>query len=230
MRNGRDNDKDIYMIDEAMGVVLLKNVVNDPEIEVGIGTYYHDPFNDPRDFAKNNVLYHFPGCGLQLKIGKYCSIACGTKFLCSIAHHSKRSLAYYPFPIAPDYWDLSPEDLDWVDKGPTVVGNDVWFGYDCVIMPGVHIGDGAAIGTRAVVTKDVPPYTVVAGNPARPIKKRFDDKTIAALTELKWWDLPEEELRALLPDLVYGRLEKVLERKQISDSVREILSKYFPDK
>ena len=85
MRNGRDNDKDIYMIDEAMGVVLLKNVVNDPEIEVGIGTYYHDPFNDPRDFARNNVLYHFPGCGMQLKIGKYCSIACGTKFF-NITH------------------------------------------------------------------------------------------------------------------------------------------------
>ena len=186
--------------------------------------------NDPRDFAKNNILYHFPGCGDQVIIGKYCSIACGTKFLCSIAHHSKRSLAYYPFPLAGEHWDLTMEDLDWVDKGPTIVGNDVWFGYDCVIMPGVHIGDGAAIGTRAVVTKDVPPYTVVGGNPARPIKKRFDDKTIAALMELKWWDLPEDELRDLLPDLVYGRLEQVLARKQVSDAVREILSKYFSEK
>ena len=121
-------------------------------------------------------------------------------------------------------------DLDWVDKGPTIVGNDVWFGYDCVIMPGVHIGDGAAIGTRAVVTKDVPPYTVVAGNPAKPIKKRFDGKTIEALMELKWWDLPEDQLRDLLPDLVYGRLEQVLARKQVSDTVREILSRHFPQK
>ena len=226
----KDNDKRIYMMDNDCSVVYLKNVINDPEIEVGVGTYYHDPFKDPRDFAKNNILYHFPGIGKQLEIGKYCSIACGTKFLCTIAHHSKRSLAYYPFPIAGDHWDLTMADLDWVDKGPTIVGNDVWFGYDCVIMPGVHIGDGAAIGTRAVVTKDVPPYTVVAGNPAKPIKKRFDDKTIEALMELKWWDLPEDQLRDLLPDLVYGRLEQVLARKQVSDTVREILTKHFPQK
>ena len=208
----KDNDSRIYMMDNEPSVVYLKNVVNDPEIHVGVGTYYHDPVNDPRDFAKNNVLYHFPG------------------FLCSIAHHSKRSLAYYPFPLAAEHWDLTMEDLDWPDKGPTVVGNDVWFGYESVIMPGVHIGDGAAIGTRAVVTKDVPPYTVVAGNPARIIKKRFDDRTIEALMELKWWDLPDDELRILLPDLVYGRLEKVLERKQVSDQVREILSRHFPEK
>ena len=98
----KDNDKRIYMMDNDCSVVYLKNVINDPEIEVGVGTYYHDPFNDPRDFAKNNILYHFPGIGKQLEIGKYCSIACGTKFLCTIAHHSKRSLAYYPFPIAGD--------------------------------------------------------------------------------------------------------------------------------
>ena len=153
----KDNDSRIYMMDNDCSVVYLKNVINDPEIEVGIGTYYHDPFKDPRDFAKNNILYHFPGIGKQLEIGKYCSIACGTKFLCTIAHHSKRSLAYYPFPLAGEHWDLTMEDLDWPDKGPTVVGNDVWFGYESVIMPGVHIGDGAAIGTRAVVTKDVPP-------------------------------------------------------------------------
>ena len=227
----KDNDKRVYLVDNDPSIVYLKNVVNDPDIEVGVGTYYHDPFQDPRDFVKNNVLYHFPDCGDSIKIGKYCSIACGTKFLCPIAHHSKRTLAYYPFPLMHEHWDtLTMDDLDWVDKGPTVVGNDVWLGFESVIMPGVHIGDGAAVGTRSVVTKDVPPYTVVAGNPARVIKKRFDDQTIAALMELKWWDLPEEEINILLPDLVYGRLDKVLARKQISDAVRAVLSKYFPEK
>jgi virginiamycin A acetyltransferase len=227
-RNYKDQ---IYMFDGDNDSVYLSNVVTDPDIQVGEHTYYNDFIRDPRDFQKNNVLYHHPEVYHdKIVIGKYCSIACGTKFLCTIAHHSKRSLAYYPFPLAGEHWDLTMEDLDWVDKGPTIVGNDVWFGYDCVIMPGVHIGDGAAIGTRAVVTKDVPPYTVVAGNPARVIKKRFDDKTAGALMELKWWDLPEDELRDLLPDLVYGRLDKVLARKQISDTVREVLSKYFPEK
>ncbi len=225
----KDNDKRIYPMEGEPSIVYLKNVITDPTIEVGIGTYYNDFVNDPRDFEKNNVLYNIPGIGANLKIGKYCSIACGTKFLSSVCHHSKRSLAYYPFPLFDQHWDLSLDsDFDWVEKGPTVVGNDVWFGYDCLIMPGVHIGDGAAIGTRAVVTKDVPPYTVVAGNPARIIKKRFDDKTIAALLELKWWDLPEEEINVYLPDLVYGRLDQVLARKEISDTVRCILSKHFP--
>ena len=227
-RNYKDQ---IYMFEGDKDSVYLSNVVTDPDIQVGEHTYYNDFLKDPRDFQKNNVLYHHPEVYHdKIVIGKYCSIACGTKFLCTIAHHSKRSLAYYPFPIAGDHWNLTMADLDWVDKGPTIVGNDVWFGYDCVIMPGVHIGDGAAIGTRAVVTKDVPPYTVVAGNPAKPIKKRFDDKTIEALMELKWWDLPEDQLRDLLPDLVYGRLEQVLARKQVSDTVREILSKHFPQK
>lgn len=223
-----NNDKRTYLLDNDPSIVYLKNVIDDPDIEVGEGTYYHDCFNDPRDFVKNNILYHYPGAGDSIKIGKYCSIACGTKILCNIAHHSKRSLAYYPFPLIADHWELDFErDIHWEDKGPTVIGNDVWLGYECVIMPGVHIGDGAAVGTRAVVTKDVPPYTVVGGNPAKPIKQRFDDKTVAALMELKWWDLPEEELVGLVPDLVYGRLEQVLLRKKLSDTVRRVLEKYF---
>lgn len=220
-----NNDQRIYPMDNEPSVVYLKNVIDDPEIEVGAHTYYHDPFHDPRDFAKNNILYHFPGNGDKIKIGKYCSIACGTKIICSIAHHSKRSLAYYPFPIIPDHWELGPEDLHWEDKGETVIGNDVWLGYESVIMPGVHIGDGAAVGTRSVVTKDVPPYTVVAGSPARVIRKRFDDDTIEKLLALKWWDLPEEELKDLLPYLVHGNLEKVLEQKFVQDAAKDILER-----
>lgn len=223
-----DNDQRIYLNDGDPTVVYLKNVIDDPEIQVGEHTYYHDPFRDPRDFAKNNILYHYPGAGDQIIIGKYCSIACGAKLLCSIAHHSKRSLAYYPFPIIGEHWDLTMEDLHWERKGPTVIGNDVWLGYDCVIMPGVHIGDGAAVGTRSVVTRDVPPYTVVGGDPARPLYRRFDDATIEKLLALKWWDLPEEELRPLLPWLIRGDLESLLEQKFVSDTTRQILDRLRP--
>ena len=129
-RNYKDQ---IYMFEGDKDSVYLSNVVTDPDIQVGEHTYYNDFLKDPRDFQKNNVLYHHPEVYHdKIVIGKYCSIACGTKFLCTIAHHSKRSLAYYPFPLAGEHWDLTMEDLDWVDKGPTIVGNDVWFGYDCV--------------------------------------------------------------------------------------------------
>lgn len=217
------NNERVYLLDDSTDIVYLKNVIDDPDIEVGEHTYYHDPVRDPRDFAKNNILYHFPNAGDSIKIGKYCSIACGARIMCSIAHHSKRSLAYYPFPLILDHWELSKEDLHWEDKGPTVIGNDVWLGYESLIMPGVHIGDGAAVGSRSVVTKDVPPYTVVAGAPARVIRKRFDDATIEALLELKWWDLPEEELKDLLPYLVHGDLEHVLEQKMIQDTAKNII-------
>ena len=121
-------------------------------------------------------------------------------------------MANYPFPIANDHWDLPESFGSKVStlKGPTIVGNDVWFGYESVIMPGVHIGDGAIIGTRSVVTKDVPPYTVVGGDPARFIRKRFDDDTIAKLMALKWWDLPDAEIRDFLPELINGHIDACL--------------------
>ncbi|MDD2414306.1 MAG: CatB-related O-acetyltransferase, partial [Eubacteriaceae bacterium] len=107
-------------------------------------------------------------------------------------------------------------------KGPTIVGNDVWFGYECVIMPGVHIGDGAVIGTRSVVTRDVEPFTVVAGDPARPVRKRFDDATIDRLMALKWWDLPDEAIREFLPDLIDGKIDAVLEKKWLGDVAAKV--------
>lgn len=223
----KDNDKRVYLMDDSTDVVYLKNVIDDPEIQVGEHTYYHDFFKDPRDFLKNNILYHFPGFGDQIVIGKYCSIACGTKFLCPIANHSFTSLANYPFPIVPDHWELGEEDLAKVAqwKGPTTVGNDVWFGFESLIMPGVTIGDGAIIGSRSVVTKDVPPYTVVAGSPARVIRKRFDDTTIDQLLALKWWDLPDEQVKEIVPAIMAGDIDAVLERKWLSDAVREVVAR-----
>lgn len=224
----KDNDKRIYLNDDNTEVVYLKNVIDDPEIEVGEHTYYHDFFNDPRDFQKNNILYHYPQFHKdKIVIGKYCSIACGTTFLCPIANHNFDSLANYPFAIANEHWDLPAIYGTKVStfKGPTIVGNDVWFGYKSLIMPGVHIGDGAIIGTRSVVTKDVPPYTIVAGDPARPIRKRFDDKTIKKLLELKWWDMPDEEVRDFLPQLIDGNIDEVLEKYLLSQAARKIVKK-----
>jgi len=203
-------------------LVFLKNVIDDPEIEVGEYTYYHDYFRDPRDFLKNNILYHFPNAGDHVVIGKFCSIATGVKILCPLCHHAKSSLAYYPFPLFPELSGLHLEtDLDWAHRGEeTVIGNDVWLGFESVIMPGVHIGDGAAVGTRSVVTHDVEPYTVVVGSPAKAIRKRFDDATIDKLLDLKWWNLPEWELQLLLPDIVHSNIAAVLEKKKLIDATR----------
>lgn len=167
--------------------VYLKNVITKPNIEIGDYTIYNDFVHDPRDFEKNNVLYHYPVNGDRLIIGKFCSIACGAKFMFTSGNHSMKSLSNYTFPIFFDEWGLNANDIcdAWENKGDTVIGNDVWIGYEAVIMSGVKVGNGAIIGTRAVVTKDVPPYTVVGGVPAKQIRRRFDDKTIERLETLR---------------------------------------------
>ena len=154
--------------------MYLKSVVTRPTIEVGDFTIYNDFVNDPRDFEKNNVLYHYPINNDRLIIGKSCSIACGAKFIFNCANHTLKSLSTYTFPLFSEEWDLPKSEVAsaWDNKGDIVIGNDVWIGYDAVIMAGVTIGDGAIIGTRAVVTKDVEPYSIVGGVPAKEIRKR----------------------------------------------------------
>lgn len=188
-------------------IVYLQDVVNGPNIEVGAYTIYNDFNHDPRDFEKNNVLYHYPVNGDRLKIGKFCSVACGAKFLFTSGNHSLRSLSTYTFPIFYEQWGLDPKNIRdaWDNKGDIVIGNDVWIGYEAVILSGVTVGDGAVIGTRAVVTKDVPPYTIVGGVPARPIRRRFDPQTIARLEELRWWDWEEERIARNLSAIQSGR-------------------------
>ena len=188
--------------------VYLKDVIIGPNIEIGDYTIYNDFVQDPCGFEKNNVLYHYPINGDKLVIGKFCSIACGAKFLFTSGNHALQSLSTYTFPIFFEEWGLDPKDIcrAWDNKGDIVIGSDVWIGYEAVILSGVTIGDGAIIGTRAVVTKDVPPYTIVGGVPARPIRKRFDEKTIAALEALRWWDWDEEKLRRSLPAIQAGEL------------------------
>lgn len=196
----------IYPRSHDRTIVYLRSVVDSPNIDVGEYTIYNDWVNDPRDFQKNNVLYHYPVNGDRLTIGKYCSIACGAKFMFTSGNHSFRSMSNYTFPVFFEEWGLDGRDIRnaWDNKGNITVGNDVWIGYEAVIMQGVTIGDGAVIGTRAVVTHDVPPYAIVGGTPARIIRYRCDEQTIERLLAERWWDWPEEKIKEHLRD---GRLE-----------------------
>lgn len=199
----------IYPRTSDKQTVYLKNVVNNPNIEVGDYTMYNDFVQDPIDFEKNNVLYHYPVNQDKLKIGKFCSIACGTKFLFTSANHTLKSLSTYPFPIFFEEWGLDGKDIcdAWDNKGDIVIGNDVWIGFEAVILSGVTIGDGAVIGSRAVVTKDVEPYTIVGGVPAKPIRKRFDEQTIEKLEKIGWWDWSEEQIRQNLEAIQSGNVD-----------------------
>lgn len=190
------NSKKIYPRTKDNYTIYLKNVITNPNIEIGDYTMYHDFLNDPTKFEQNNVLYHYPINHDKLIIGKFCSIACGTKFLFNSANHAMTSLSTYPFPLFFEEWGLEKNDIteSWDNKGNIIIGNDVWIGFEAVILAGVTIGDGAIIGTRAVVTKDVPPYTIVGGVPAKPIRKRFDNATISKLLKIKWWDWTEEKI------------------------------------
>lgn len=187
----------IYPRTSDKQTVYLKNVVNNANIEIGDYTMYNDFVQDPIDFQKNNVLYHYPVNQDKLKIGKFCSIACGAKFLFTSGNHTMKSLSTYPFPIFFEEWGLDGKDIcdAWDNKGDIVIGNDVWIGYEAVILSGVTIGDGAVIGSRAVVTKDVEPYTIVGGVPAKAIRKRFDEQTIEKLEKIGWWNWNEEQIR-----------------------------------
>ncbi len=177
--------------------IYLNAIVNNPQIEIGDYTIYNDFVNDPIHFEKNNVLYHYPINKDRLIIGKFCSIACGAKFLFNSANHTQKSLSTYTFPLFFEEWELDKANVAsaWDNKGDIVIGNDVWIGYEAVIMAGVHIGDGAIIAARALVTKDVPPYTIVGGTPAKEIRKRFDKETIDFLLNLKWWNWSFEKIR-----------------------------------
>lgn len=205
------SENKIYPRTDDIETVYLKNVITDPNIEIGDYTMYNDFVRDPQDFQKNNVLYHYLVNHDRLVIGKFCSIACGAKFIFTSANHSLKSLSTYPFPIFFEEWGLDVSNITdaWDNKGDIIVGNDVWIGYEAVILSGVTIGDGAIVGSRAVVTKDIPPYTIVGGVPAKPIRKRFDDVTIARLLELKWWDWSEERIKANIKIIQSGRIDEL---------------------
>ena len=208
------DSKKIYPRTGDTQIVYLKNVIENPNIQIGDFTIYNDFVHDPRDFQKNNVLYHYPINKDKLVIGKFCSIACGAKFLFNSANHRLQSLSTYTFPLFYEEWEQEMNLTEaWDNKGDIIIGNDVWIGYDAVILAGVTIGDGAIIGTRAVVTKDVPPYTIVGGVPAKPIRKRFSDEDIALLLELKWWDWSVDKISNSIQYIQSGNIEALKNMK-----------------
>jgi len=168
-------------------VCFIGNTVKNPNILVGDYTYYDDP-EDSEGFERN-VLYHYPFIGDKLVIGKFCAIARGAKFIMNGANHKLSGFSTYPFSIMGHGWErVMPRLEELPYKGDTVVGNDVWIGYDALILPGVKIGDGAVIAARAVVTRDVSPYTIVGGNPARTIAERFSPAVVKELLAIAWWE------------------------------------------
>jgi virginiamycin A acetyltransferase len=206
------NTNKVYPRSNDYQTIYLKNVITRDNIEVGDYTIYNDYYNDPRDFEKNNVLYQYLVNNDKLTIGKFCSIACKAKFLMTSGNHTLKSLSTYTFPIFYDEWGLDVNHITdaWDNKGDIVIGNDVWIGYDAIIMSGVKIGDGAIIGTRAIVTNEVPPYTIVGGIPAKVIKKRFSDDIILKLLKIKWWDWPDEKIQANIQHIQSGNIDKLV--------------------
>lgn len=213
------NPNDIFP-NEYKTSCFIKNVIKAKNIIVGDYTYYDDNINNPTNFEKNNVLFNYPEFGDKLIIGKFCAIANGTKFIMGSANHRISSVTTYPFNVFGGLWgEKTPPHLSQLPfKGDIVIGNDVWIGRESIIMPGVKIGDGSIIAGYSVVTKDVPPYSVVGGNPAKFIKKRFDDELIELLLKLKWWDYNPQDLLEILPLLCNDDLEFV------KDKIKQILN------
>ena len=199
----------VYPNEAVKQVCFLKNVITRPNIQVGEYTYYDD-IDGPEQF-QDHVTHHYPFLGDKLIIGKFCAIARGIEFVMNGANHRMNSVTTYPFHVFGGGWaENTPPHLDQLPrKGDIVVGNDVWIGRESVILPGVTIGDGAIVAAYSVVTRDVPPYTLAGGNPARPLKPRFDPELTQLLLAFRWWDLPPKELAATLPLLCEEDLEKV---------------------
>jgi virginiamycin A acetyltransferase len=172
-------------------MVFLRSIITNPQIEVGDYTYYHS-FEDPLGFERN-VRYAFPFIGDKLAIGRFCSIASGATFILNGGNHLIDTVSSYPFGIFGQGWEHAMPD-QWPNRGNISIGHDVWIGFDATILPGVTVGHGAVIAAKSVVVSDVPPYAIVAGNPARVIRYRHSDEEITRLLDLCWWDLPIEKI------------------------------------
>ncbi|WP_426239918.1 CatB-related O-acetyltransferase [Pararhizobium sp. DWP1-1-3] len=174
---------------------FLKNIIRSPLITAGDFSYYDDPAG-PEHFEEKCVLYHYDFIGDRLEIGRYCALAQGVTFIMNGANHAMQGFSTYPFGIFPGAWrdGFNPAGYASGYRGDTTVGNDVWIGTKPTIMPGVTIGDGAIIGAHAVVAKDVPPYSVVAGNPGRVVKLRFSDDIVERLQAIAWWNWPVDKV------------------------------------
>lgn len=207
-------DANVVFPNEYGTTCFLKNIIKSPNIIVGDYTYYDNYNSSPLDFEKENVLFNYLEFGDRLIIGKFCAIASGVKFIMGSANHRINSVTTYPFNVFGGAWQeiTKPHLSELPHKGDTVIGNDVWIGRESIIMPGVKIGDGAIIAAYSVVTKDVEPYSLVGGNPAKFIKYRFDRELIDLLLKFKWWNLESNQLVEVIPLLCNSDLEFVKEK------------------
>jgi len=205
---GPDKDRK-FPLENYDRLCFLKNVVKNPNIIIGDYTYYDD-FENVENFEKN-VKYHFDFVGDKLIIGKFCMIASDVKFIMNGANHLTDSLSTYPFAIFGNGWENAMDGKNYPQKGNINIGNDVWIGFNATIMAGVTIGDGAIIATNSTIIKDVEPYSIVGGNPAKEIKKRFPQETISKLLELKWWNWNIEKITRNIQKLTDSEIEKIIE-------------------
>lgn len=204
MKNGKAPDPNvIHPIAGYDKEIYIKPTIQNPNILVGDFTYIADS-----EF-ESHVTNFYPWSRDKLIIGKFCQIAAGVEFVMNDANHQMNAVSTFPFYTL-EGWDMeAPDASDMPFKGDTVIGNDVWIGQNAVILPGVQIGDGAIIGANSVVGGIVEPYTIVVGNPAKPVRKRFDDALIELLLCFKWWDKSIDEINALIPILTCSDLETV---------------------
>jgi virginiamycin A acetyltransferase len=198
-----------FPLEHHKKLCFLKNLISNPNIIVGDYTYYDD-FEDVHRFEQQ-VKYHFDFIGDRLIIGKFCMIASGACFIMNGGNHLTEAISAYPFQIFGNGWEEAMEGKSYPHKGDTIIGNDVWIGHDATIMPWVTVGDGAVIATNATVTKDVPPYQIVGGNPARSLKQRFSDEVIEQLLEIQWWNWPIEKITKHLQLLTSGNVAQLME-------------------
>lgn len=203
------NPKDKHPLKGFPQICFIQNTVSNPNIVIGDYTYYDDP-EDSENFERN-VLYHFPFVGDRLIIGKFCALARGVKFIMNGANHQLDGFSTYPFYIFGHGWEkVSPRPEQLSHKGDTVIGNDVWIGYESVVMPGVQVGHGAIIAAKSVVVNAVAPYSIVGGNPAKPIRARFDAEVIQSLLEIAWWDWAIEKITRNLEKIVAADVEALM--------------------
>ncbi|WP_026475180.1 CatB-related O-acetyltransferase [Alkaliflexus imshenetskii] len=203
-------DRDVkYPLENYDRLCFLKNVVKNPNIIVGDYTYYDD-FENVENFEKN-VKYHFDFIGDKLIIGKFCMIASDVKFIMNGANHLTNALTAYPFAIFGNGWEMAMADKAYPDKGDIIIGNDVWIGYNATILSGVTIGDGAIVAANATVVKDVEPYAIVGGNPAKVIRMRFPEEKIAKLLELQWWNWDIEKITRNVQKLTGTEIDALIE-------------------
>lgn len=204
----KPNPEKIFPVPGVNTVTYIKPTIRNKNIIVGDFSYFSDV-----DF-EDHVTHHYPFCGDKLIIGKFCQIASGVNFVMNGSNHQMNAVSTFPFYIFEGWQQSIPPLSEMPLKGDTIVGNDVWIGQNATILPSVHIGDGAIIGMQSVVGSDVAPYTIVAGNPAKLVRKRFDDELIEMLLKLKWWDRSVEEINRLIPILSCSDLERV--RREIA--------------